>query len=150
MGCPRMSLRREWWGVGDGPVNLDKALASFAAIWSPRVVARMNDYDIRIAHAKGDHVWHVHENTDEFFLVLNGRFDIAMRSGDGAEHTVVLREGDAFVVPKGVAHRPSSPGASILMFEPTGTSSTGDSHEGDLPEHVDSTIGHPLGGDSGR
>ena len=52
--------------MGDGPVNLDKALASFAAIWSPRVVARMNDYDIRIAHAKGDHVWHVHQNTDEF------------------------------------------------------------------------------------
>jgi len=150
MGCPRMSLRREWWGVGDGPVNLDEALASFVAIWSPRVVARMNDYDIRIAHAKGDHVWHVHENTDEFFLVLDGRFDIAMRSGDGAEHTVVLREGDAFVVPRGVAHRPSSPGASILMFEPTGTSSTGDSHEGDLPEHVDSTVGHPLGGDPGR
>ena len=145
MGCPRMSLRREWWGVEDGPVNLDEALESFAAIWSPRVVARMNDYDIRIAHAKGDHVWHVHENTDEFFLVLNGRFDIAMRSGDGAEHTVVLREGDAFVVPRGVTHRPSSPGAAILMFEPTGTSSTGDSHEGDLPEHVDSTIGCPLG-----
>ena len=53
--------------MGDGPVNLDEALASFVAIWSPRVVARMNDYDIRIAHAKGDHVWHVHENTDEFF-----------------------------------------------------------------------------------
>ena len=73
-----------------------------------------------------------------------------MRSGDGAEHTVVLRKGDAFVVPKGVAHRPSSPGASILMFEPTGTSSTGDSHEGDLPEYVDSTIGYPLGGDPER
>ena len=134
----------------DGPVNLDEALASFAAIWSPRVVARMNDYDIRIAHAKGDHVWHVHENTDEFFLVLTGRFDIAMRSGDGTEHTVVLCEGDAFVVPRGVAHRPSSPGAAILMFEPTGTSSTGDSYEGDLPEHVDSTVGCSLGGDFGR
>ena len=134
----------------DGPVNLDEALASFAAIWSPRVVARMNDYDIRIAHAKGDHVWHVHENTDEFFLVLTGRFDIAMRSGDGTEHTVVLCEGDAFVVPRGVAHRPSSPGAAILMFEPTGTSSTGDAHEGDLPEYVDSTVGCSLGGDSGR
>jgi len=136
--------------VGDEPVNLNEALASFAAIWSPRVVARMNDYDVRVAHAKGDHVWHVHENTDEFFLVLGGRFDIAMRSSDGTEHTVVLREGDAFVVPRGVAHRPSSPGASILMFEPTGTSSTGDSHEGDLPEHVDSTIGHSMGGDPGR
>jgi mannose-6-phosphate isomerase-like protein (cupin superfamily) len=136
--------------VGDEPVNLDEALASFTEIWSPRILARMNDYDIRIAHVKGDHVWHVHEHTDEFFMVLKGRFDIAMRSSDDTENTVVLREGDSFVVPRGVAHRPSSPGASILMFEPTGTSSTGDSHEGDLPGHVDSTVGHPLCGDPGR
>ena len=129
----------------DGPIILDEALASVDAVWSPRVIARMNDYDILIARVKGDHVWHVHEKTDEFFLVLDGRFDIAMRNGDGTEHTVVLREGDTFVVRKGVPHRSSSPGASILMFEPTGTSSTGDSYEGDLPEHVDSTIGHPLG-----
>jgi mannose-6-phosphate isomerase-like protein (cupin superfamily) len=48
-----------------------------------------------------------------------------------------------FVVPKGTEHKPSSPGGSILMFEPTGTSSTGD-HEGDVPDHIDSTTGHQL------
>jgi len=69
--------------MGQGPVNLSEALASFDAIWSPRIVARMNDYDVRIAHVEGEHVWHVHEDTDEFFLVLDGRFDIAMRSDDG-------------------------------------------------------------------
>ena len=54
-----------------------------------------------------------------------------------------LRQGDTFVVPRGTEHKPSSPGGSILMFEPTGTSSTGD-HDGDVPDHVDSTTGHAL------
>jgi mannose-6-phosphate isomerase-like protein (cupin superfamily) len=126
------------------PVNVTEALASFDDVYSPRIVARMNDYDVRIAHARGDHVWHVHENTDEFFLVLDGRFDIAIREAGGGETTVHLEKGDAFVVLKGVEHRPSSPGSSILMFEPSGTSTTGDRHEGDIPDHVDSTIGHDL------
>lgn len=126
------------------PVNLTAALASFDDVYSPRIVAHMNDYDVRIAHAEGEHVWHVHEDTDEFFLVLDGQFDIALRDADGAERTVVLREGDTYVVPKGTEHKPSSPGASILMFEPSGTSTTGDRHEGEIPDNVDSTTGHEL------
>jgi mannose-6-phosphate isomerase-like protein (cupin superfamily) len=126
------------------PVNLTAALASFDDIYSPRIVARMNDYDVRIAHAHGDHVWHVHEDTDEFFLVLDGQFDVALRADDGTETTVVLRQGDTFVVPRGTEHRPTSPGgASILMFEPAGTSSTGD-YQGELPANVESTTGHAL------
>jgi len=125
------------------PVNLQAALSSFDEIYSPRIVTRMNDYDVRIAHAKGEHVWHVHEDTDEFFLVLDGQFDIALREG-GAERVVSLRQGDVFVVPKGTEHKPSSPGGSILMFEPSGTVSTGDRHEGDIPAHVHSTTGQDL------
>ncbi len=126
------------------PVNLTEALSSFGEIYSPRIVARMNDYDVRIAHAKGEHVWHVHEDTDEFFLVLDGRFDVSLRDADGAEQTVELRQGDVFVVPRGTMHKPSSPGGSILMFEPTGTLSTGDRHEGEIPGHVHSTAGRQL------
>jgi mannose-6-phosphate isomerase-like protein (cupin superfamily) len=126
------------------PVNLTDALASFSDIYSPRIVARVNDYDVRIAHAHGEHVWHVHEDTDEFFLVLDGRFDVAVRDADGGERIVVLTEGDTFVVPRGTEHKPSSPGGSILMFEPAGTPSTGDRHEGEVPDHVDSTTGHAL------
>src|SRR5262245_18844620 len=125
-------------------VNLTAALASFDEVYSPRIVARMNDYEVRVAHAMGEHVWHVHDDTDEFFLVLDGQFDIALRDGTGAETLVTLRTGDTFVVPRGVEHKPSSPGGSILMFEPTGTLSTGDRHEGDIPAHVDSTTGHEL------
>jgi mannose-6-phosphate isomerase-like protein (cupin superfamily) len=126
------------------PVNLNEALASFDDVYSPRIVAHMNDYDVRVAHAKGEHVWHVHEETDEFFLVLDGRLDIAMRDAGGSETAVVLRTGDTFVVPRGIEHKPSSPGGAILMFEPTGTSTTGDRHEGEIPDHVDSTTGHDL------
>jgi mannose-6-phosphate isomerase-like protein (cupin superfamily) len=126
------------------PINVDDALARFDEVYSPRIVARVNDYDVRIAHAKGHHMWHVHEDTDEFFLVLAGRFDVTLREADGSERTVVLRQGDTFVVPRGTEHKPSSPGGSILMFEPTGTSTTGDRHEGDIPAHVDSTTGYAI------
>ena len=128
----------------DQPINLSNALRSFDEIYSPRIVTRMNDYDVRIAHVKGEHVWHVHADTDEFFLVLDGHLDIALRDADGTERAVSLRQGDAFVVPRGTQHMPSSPGGSILMFEPSQTLTTGDWHEGDIPDHVHSTTGQAL------
>lgn len=97
---------------------------------------------MRIAKVEGEHVWHVHEDTDEFFMVLDGVFEIALRGPDG-ESQVRLAQGDTFVVARGVEHRPTSPGASILMFEPSGTSTTGDRHD-EIPDHVDSTVGHEL------
>jgi mannose-6-phosphate isomerase-like protein (cupin superfamily) len=126
------------------PVNLSEALASFDQIYSPRIVGRVNDYDVRIAHTRGEHVWHVHADTDEFFLALEGQFDIALRDTDGVERTVSLRAGEIFIVPKGTEHKPSSPGGAILMFEPSGTSTTGDRHDGTIPDYVDSTTGHEL------
>ncbi len=126
------------------PVNLQKALASFDDIYSPRVVARVNEYDVKIAHASGEHVWHVHDDTDEFFLVLEGQFDVALRGTDGGERTIRLAQGDTFVVPRGLEHRPSSPGGAVLMFEPSGTWSTGDRHDGQIPDYVDTTAGHRL------
>jgi mannose-6-phosphate isomerase-like protein (cupin superfamily) len=87
----------------------------------------------------------VHDHTDEFFLVIDGQFDVALRDGDG-ERTVSLRSGDIFVVPKGTEHKPSSPGGAILMFEPSGTLTTGDRHQGDIPAHVDSTVGREING----
>jgi mannose-6-phosphate isomerase-like protein (cupin superfamily) len=126
------------------PVNVLEALATFEEVYSPRIVARMNDYDVRIAHALGEHVWHTHTDTDEFFLVLEGRFDIAIRDSAGNESVVHLHRGDSFVVPKGTEHKPSSPGGSILMFEPSGTLTTGDARDDEIPTHVDRTTGHEL------
>jgi len=127
-----------------GPISLSQALAAFTEIYSPRIVGRVNDYDVKIAHTRGDHVWHVHENTDEFFLVIDGRFDIALREA-GQERTVELHAGDIFVVPRGTEHKPSSSGGAILMFEPAGTVNTGDRHD-DLPGHLTSTAGQDLTG----
>jgi mannose-6-phosphate isomerase-like protein (cupin superfamily) len=125
-------------------INLDAALASFDDLWSPRIVSRINDYDVRIAKVAGEFIWHAHEDTDEFFLVLDGELSIALRAADGSESAVTLRRGDVFVVPRGMQHRPSSAaGASILMFEPTGTVNTGD-HAGEKPAHIASTTGQAL------
>jgi mannose-6-phosphate isomerase-like protein (cupin superfamily) len=128
----------------NGSVNLDEVLASFDEVYSPRIVGKVNDYDVRIAHVKGEHVWHTHDHTDEFFLVLDGHFEVALRRPDGSEYSVVLAKGEIFVVPKGIEHRPSSTGGSILMFEPSGTSTTGDRHTGAIPDYVDTTTGHEL------
>jgi mannose-6-phosphate isomerase-like protein (cupin superfamily) len=123
------------------PKNLDTVFDSFNEMWSPRIVAEVNDYDVRIAKVQGEHLWHAHEDTDEFFLVLEGEFLIDLRDAD-CERRVELGANDTFVVPKGTEHRPVSPnGARILMFEPQGESTTGD-YVGDVPDHIDSTVGH--------
>ncbi|MFD3450563.1 cupin domain-containing protein [Streptomyces sp. NPDC058691] len=125
------------------PIPLDKALASFDALWSPRIVTRVNDYDVRVAKVEGEHVWHVHDDTDEFFLVLDGELHIALREPDG-ERTVLLPRGTVFTVARGTEHKPCAPsGATILMFEPTGTLTVGDRHH-EVPSHVDATTGHAL------
>jgi mannose-6-phosphate isomerase-like protein (cupin superfamily) len=122
------------------PIDLTEVLASFDAVWSPRIVTRVNDYDIRLARFGGEHVWHVHENTDEFFLVLDGEIEIGLRDPD--ERVVTLSRGQVFVVPKGTFHKPSSKtGASVLLVEPAGTLTVGDAHD-DVPGHVDVTTGH--------
>ncbi|MFG3043199.1 cupin domain-containing protein [Streptomyces sp. NPDC048330] len=125
------------------PISLGEALASFDALWSPRVVTRVNDYDVRIAKVEGEHVWHAHDDTDEFFLVLDGELSISLREPDG-ERTVSLPRGAVFTVPRGTEHKPRAPfGASILMFEPTGTLTVGERHD-EVPDHVDVTTGHAL------
>jgi mannose-6-phosphate isomerase-like protein (cupin superfamily) len=130
--------------MSNEPIALNDALKSFDALWSPRIVNRVNDYDVRVAKAQGDHVWHVHDDTDEFFLVLDGELHISLREPAG-ERTVVLTPGSVFTVPRGTEHKPSAPsGASILLLEPTGTLTVGDRHD-DVPDHVDATTGHDLG-----
>jgi mannose-6-phosphate isomerase-like protein (cupin superfamily) len=125
--------------MSNEPISLSAALASFDTLWSPRIVTRVNDYDVRVAKVQGEHLWHAHDDTDEFFLVLDGELQIALR-----DRTVVLRQGDVFTVPRGTEHKPSSPGgAQLLMFEPTGTPTVGDRHE-EIPEQVDATTGHAL------
>ena len=127
------------------PIALSAALASFTDQWSPRIVTTVNDYDVRVAKVEGEHLWHTHDHTDEFFLVLEGELHIALRESAGSgERTVVLPKGSVFTVPRGTEHKPYAPVPSeILVLEPTGTLTVGDQHE-EIPAHVDATTGHTL------
>jgi mannose-6-phosphate isomerase-like protein (cupin superfamily) len=128
------------------PIALADALGSFSDQWSPRIVTSVNDYDVRVAKVHGEHLWHVHDGTDEFFLVIDGELHIGLREGS-AERTVVLPRGTIFTVPRGVEHRPSAPvPTQILVFEPNGTLTVGDRHD-PVPGHVDVTTGHALSND---
>ncbi|MEV0978635.1 cupin domain-containing protein [Streptomyces sp. NPDC049915] len=125
------------------PISLATVLASFTERWSPRIVTTVNDYDVRVAKVEGEHVWHVHDHTDEFFLVLSGELHIALREPSG-ERTVVLPQGSLFTVPRGTEHKPYAPAPTeILLLEPTGTLTVGDRHD-EVPAHVDATTGHAL------
>jgi len=109
-------------------VNLAEKLALFDEHWQPKVVARINENDVRIVKVKGEFVWHRHDDTDDFFLVLKGHLTIQLRDRD-----VELGPGDLYVVPRGTEHCPrSDEGAEILLIEPFGTVNTGDAPPGEL------------------
>jgi mannose-6-phosphate isomerase-like protein (cupin superfamily) len=103
-------------------VNLAEKLALVHEHWKPKIVATVNDHDVRIVKVQGEFVWHKHEETDDFFLVLDGRLTIQLRDRD-----VELGPGELFVVPRGVEHCPrADEEVSLLLIEPSGTVNTGD------------------------
>lgn len=103
-------------------VNLQQKLSTFNGYWQPRTVGQFNGMDIMVVKSHGEFVWHVHEDTDDFFFVLKGRLDIEMR-----DQVVHLGPGDLYVVPRGVEHRPvAREEVHMLLIEPTGTPNTGD------------------------
>jgi mannose-6-phosphate isomerase-like protein (cupin superfamily) len=104
-------------------INLAEKLATFNEHWQPRTVGQFNGHDLMVVKVKGEFVWHRHEDTDDFFLVLKGSIRIQLRTGD-----VLLGPGEVFVVPKGVEHRPvAEEEAHLLLIERAGTPNTGDS-----------------------
>ena len=107
--------------MGD-TIKLAEKLATFSEHWSPRTVAQFNNCDVMVVKVQGEFVWHKHDDTDDFFLVLTGVLDIQMR-----DRTVTLGPGEMFIVPKGVEHRPvAREEAHMLLIEPSGTPNTGD------------------------
>jgi mannose-6-phosphate isomerase-like protein (cupin superfamily) len=103
-------------------VNLEAKLSMFSEHWQPKTVAQFNGHDIMVVKAQGEFVWHKHDETDDFFLVLKGRLTIEMR-----DRNVSLGPGELFVVPKGVEHRPvAKEEVHLLLIEPAGTPNTGD------------------------
>ncbi len=115
-------------------VDLADELSSFYEHWSPKVVARLNDYEIKVVKVDGQFVWHAHDETDELFLVLRGELTIQMRDGN-----VILRRGQLFVVPRGVEHCPVADGeVHAMLIEPVGVVNTGTAGGRLTAEHDDS------------
>jgi mannose-6-phosphate isomerase-like protein (cupin superfamily) len=103
------------------PINFQEKLAKFSEHWSPKVVAQMNDYHFKLVKVQGEFVWHEHADTDEVFIVLRGQLEIQFR-----EMSVTLNQGEMFVVPRGVEHKPvAAQECDILLVEPAGTVNTG-------------------------
>ncbi len=91
-------------------------------LWSPKVVARLNDYEVKLARLGGEFVWHSHDDTDELFLVVSGSLTIRLRDGD-----VAVGPGQLYVVPRGLEHCPVTDGEGrVVLIEPAGVVNTGD------------------------
>ena len=102
-------------------VNLLEKFGLFRETYKPRIVGDLNDHQVKVVKLKGDFLWHHHENEDELFLVVKGRMRMGLRSGD-----VELSEGELFIVPKGVEHKPSAEEECwVVLIEPGTTLNTG-------------------------
>jgi mannose-6-phosphate isomerase-like protein (cupin superfamily) len=103
-------------------VNLEKKFGRFDEHWSPKILARLNDYHVKAAKLRGEFIWHKHDDTDELFLVTKGTLLLRFRDRD-----VTLGPGELLVVPKGVEHLPiAEDECEVLLVEPAGTLNTGD------------------------
>lgn len=103
-------------------INFEEKFARFDEHWSPRVVAEMNDYQFKLVKLQGEFVWHEHADTDEVFIVVDGELEIRFRDG-----TVTLRNGEMYVIPKGVEHKPTARNeCRVMLVEPKGVVNTGD------------------------
>ena len=106
----------------ESSINLARKLDLIDAPWSPKVIAELNDYQIKLAKLEGEFVWHQHDDTDELFVCLAGRLRIEL-----ADTHVDLAAGELYVVPKGVSHRPVADGeCHVMLIEPRGVVNTGD------------------------
>jgi mannose-6-phosphate isomerase-like protein (cupin superfamily) len=102
-------------------INFKEKLGLFTEQWQPKVIAEMNDYQFKVVKLKGDFVWHDHKDTDETFIVLDGRLRIDLRNGP-----VHVEKGEMYVVPKGVEHKPYAENeVHLLLIEPRGVLNTG-------------------------
>ena len=103
-------------------INIQEKFQKFSEHWSPKVIAEMNDYQFKLAKVKGEFIWHEHKETDEVFIVIDGRMQIEFR-----EQIIELGTGDMYVVPKGVEHKPyAEEECNIMLVEPRGVVNTGD------------------------
>lgn len=118
-------------------VDLADKLSLFSDHWSPKVVARLDDHEVKLVKVKGEFVWHTHDEADELFLVIDGTLVIRLRDGD-----VTLRAGQMFVVPRSVEHCPVAADGevSLLLIDREGVVNTGSAPEGELTAAYDDSL----------
>ncbi|KAF5581801.1 cupin 2 conserved barrel domain-containing protein [Fusarium pseudocircinatum] len=102
--------------------SIPETLSSFTEKWSPRLIASVNDHHVKVAKIDGSFIWHAHPDSEELFYLLSGKLTMEIQGQD----PVVMKEGDMYVVPKGVTHKPVAENAVIMMVERGGTVNTGD------------------------
>lgn len=116
-------------------INLADKFNLFTEFWSPKIVGEVNDFHVKLAKLQGEFIWHHHDDEDELFLVVKGSFRIELR-----DRSVALEEGEFFIVPRGVEHRPvADEEVHVLLFEPTSTLNTGNlrtERTVENPEHI--------------
>ncbi|KAH6669715.1 RmlC-like cupin domain-containing protein [Plectosphaerella plurivora] len=103
-------------------ISVPSVVDSITETWSPRLVASINDHHVKVAKIDGEFIWHAHPDSEELFYLLSGKLQMQIEGQD----PVVMAEGDVFVVPKGVRHRPVAENATIMMVEHQSTVNTGD------------------------
>ena len=114
------------------PINLANKLTQFSSHWDPHVVANYNDNDVMVVKFQGAFPFHLHEDTDDFFLVLEGEMVM-----DVEDQSHAVKSGELFVVPKGVTHRPRAEHeCKVLLIEPKGLPNTGDPATAALKSHI--------------
>ena len=104
-------------------INIKSKFNLFSDYWSPKVIAEMNDYQVKLVKLKGEFIWHQHDDTDEVFMVIEGSMSIQLEN-----KTIHLNSGEIFIIKKGVRHKPfSTKECKLLIIEPKGVINTGDS-----------------------
>jgi mannose-6-phosphate isomerase-like protein (cupin superfamily) len=113
-------------------INLQEKFSKFSQYWTPKVIAEMNDYQFKLVKLEGEFVWHNHDDTDEVFIVIEGKMFIEFE-----DETIELNQGEMYVVPKGVQHKPyAEQECKVMLVEPKGVVNTGEA-SGDLTAQND-------------
>jgi len=120
--CEIDAQQKSSYFCGMQPINISEKFKQFNAYWTPKKIGELNGQQLLIAKLKGTFVWHSHADEDELFMIIKGRLKIEFR-----DKTVILNEGEIFIIPKGVAHKPiAEEEVHVLLFEPLSTKHTGD------------------------
>ena len=114
-------------------INVPEKFSQIHDYWNPRIAGELNGQMIKLVKFKGDFVWHKHDDEDEMFYVVQGEFNMELR-----DKTIVIRENEFIIIPRGVEHRPVAPNeVSVILFEPASTLNTGDTRNAMTKEYLE-------------